>query len=246
MEKNLSERIKYLQEKKDELELVKVKIEDERRKFETILEGMNEWASKVSEEINSLGETTVPVKLSDLVQEMANLTGVNVLDMGIKITTDVVYWGKNDKKKMLELINSEVIPLKCKGDSVWKNHWLLELFANKNENMHAEKNQSFCFSMLFDLRLDEVQADGKTLFEHCAAEIGYDKILHKHYTFLAIDENIGDLILNLSLKDLARDDSVEKYNTWYPSCILSLAVINCVERENSKYDHPKQKKVRQI
>lgn len=122
--------------------------------------------------------------------------------------------------------------LNCNCDKNY--HSKLELFANKNEDSHMMNNQPFCFEMLFDLNLDQVQADGKTFLEHCVAEIRYDYFQEAHYTVLVINKNIGDLILNLRLDDLVKEDIRERYDRWYPSDLLTQAVINCVERKEKE------------
>lgn len=246
MENNINENVKYLQTKKEELERIKKEIEkkrtdfektieDERRKFEEALSPLKESSNKVSEEFNLIAKNKVSVRLEDLVKELSNLTGISVFEIGIKFETNVGYWGRNNIKRILELMNSENQRLNCMGGNCNRNyHWKLRLFANKNEHPYEMDNQPFCFEMLFGLNLDEVQADGKTLLEHCTAETRYDDMQGSHYTVLVINKNIGDIILNLRLNNLVKEDSRERFNRWYPADLLTQAVINCVERQNEE------------
>ena len=246
MEKNLRQNIEFLKEKKDELETIKKKIdgkridfektvEEERKKFEDSLKPLKESSNKVSEEFNLLAKNRVSVSLEDLVKELSNLTGISVFETGIKFKTDVGYWGRHNIKKMLELMDSENQRLNCMGGNHDRNYyWELRLFANKNEHPYEMDKQSFCFEMLFRLNLDEIQADGKTLLEHCTAEIRYDEMQGSHYTVLVINKNIGDIILNLRLDCLVKEDSRERFNRWYPADLLTQAIINCVERKKEE------------
>ena len=113
---NIKENIKYLQAKKEELENLKKKIadkrtdfekniEEERKRFEESLEPLKERSNRASEEFNLLASNKVCISLEDLITELSSLTGISFSDMGIKIETNVSYWGKHNIRKMLKLMN---------------------------------------------------------------------------------------------------------------------------------------------
>lgn len=238
--KNIKENLKYLQTKKEELENIRRQIadkrtnfekniEEQRKKFEESLETLKESSNRASEEFNSLASNKVCVNLEDLIIELSSLTGINILNMGIKIETNVGYWGKNSLRKILELMNSYDQHLNCTYNYNKNNFWKITLFANKDK--HPCKNkQSFYYEMSFKLNLEELQSDGKSLLEHCSTKVDYDDVQGLHYTKLVIDKNIGSLNCNLSLNDMVK----EECSRWYPADLLTQAVINCVERQKQQ------------
>lgn len=242
---NIKENIKRLQTKKEELECIKKEIdekrtdfekniEDKRKKFEQSLEPLKESLTKASDEFNLLAGNKVSVSLEDLVKELSSLTGISILNMGIKIETNVGYWGINNKRRILELMNSSDQHLNCTENYNKNNFWEIALFADKNKNLR-ENTQVFCYCMGFKLNLEELQSDGKTLLEHCSAEVCYDDMQGSHYTNLVINKNIGSLNCNFSLYDLVKDEITKGYSSrWYPSDLLMQAVINCVERQKDE------------
>ena len=242
---NIKENIKYLQAKKEELENLKKKIadkrtdfeksiEEERKKFEESLEPLKESSNRASEEFNLLASNKVCISLEDLITELSSLTGISILDMGIKIETNVGYWGKNNIRKMLELMNLSDQHLSCTGNYNKNNFWEITLFADKGTHPRKDK-QAFCYEMSFKLNLEELQSDGKSLLEHCSTKVGYDDMQGLHYTRLVIDKNIGSLNCNLSLNNIVQDEITEGYfRRWYPTDLLTQAIINCVERQNEQ------------
>ena len=242
---NIKENIKYLQAKKEELENLKKKIadkrtdfekniEEEKKKFEESLEPLKENANIASQEFNLLASDKVCISLEDLITELSSLTGISILDMGIKINTNVGYWGKNNIRKMLELMNSSDQHLSCTGNYNKNNFWEITLFADKDKHPRKDK-QAFCYEMSFKLNLEELQSDGKSLLEHCTTKVSYDDMQGLHYTRLVIDKNIGSLNCNLSLNNIVQDEITEGYfKRWYPTDLLTQAIINCVERQNEQ------------
>lgn len=248
---NIKENIKYLQAKKEELKSIKREIdekrtafekdiEEKRKKFEESLEPLKESSNKASEEFYLLAGNKVSVSLEDLINELSSLTGISILNMGIEIETNVEYWGKYNLRRILELMNSSNQNLNCTDNYNKNNFWEITLFADKNTNSR-EKTQVFCYDMSFKLNLEELQSDGKPLLEHCSVKVHYDDMQVKYYTNLVIDKNIGSLNCNLSLNDLVKAEITEGYcGRWYPTDLLTQAVINCVERQKEEKQHSKK------
>ncbi len=244
---SIRESIKTLQSKKQELESIKKQIADKRtdfdknieearNKFEESLEPLKESADRMSDEFNLLANNKVCVSLADLTAELSNLTGINVFKMGIKIATNVSYWGKHNKKEIYELINSTSQRLRC-GYCNKDDYWTLKLYADKDLKAN-DKRQAFCYEMKFLLDLLEVQSDGKTLLDHCSEEINYDDMQGMHYTALVIDKNIESLNCDLSLNNLVQDEETrDGFDRWYPSDLLAKAFLNCAERKNAESKH---------
>ncbi|MGN1379731.1 MAG: hypothetical protein ACI4XR_05025, partial [Bacilli bacterium] len=229
-----------LQAKKEELENIKNNINDkryafeqmiyeQRKKFEESLEPLKISLNNTAEEFNLLAQERVCVSLEDVFKELSNLTGISIFELGFKLKTNVDFWNVYNINELVKLMSSET------EDS--KNYyWELLLFDNKNISPHEVDKHSFCYDMIFDLNLEEIQTDGKTLLDHCSAEIEFDDIQGLYYTYLSIDKNIGALSLNITLNNLVKDDVKEYFNEYYPTNLLKQVVMNCIKNK-SEYKH---------
>lgn len=226
MNNDITECIKCLQEKKMAINDINTKINEERtafeekiaierKKFEETLNPLKECSTKLSNEFNTLGQNIVAIRLGDLVNELSKLSQVSVSNIGVKTEINISFCGKHNLREIAEMLDY------IKMQSRWN-----VVFNDKSMD-----KQSFYYQMFFKLNLDEVQADGKTLLEHCTYEIKSDTFSDKYYTVLHIDRNIDDIILNISLRDLAigNTDAINE-GKWYPSDLIMQAVINCVSR----------------
>ena len=230
MNNDITECIKCLQEKKMTIDAIDGKIDEERTafekkvaiermKFEETLTPLKENSIKLSDEFNTLGQNTVSIRLGDLVNELSKLSQVSVSNIEVKIETNISFWGKHNLKKIAEML--DYIKMQSRWDVVL--------------NDKSMDKQSFCYQMFFKLNLDEVQADGKTLLEHCTYEIKSSDYSDKYYTMLHIDRNIDDIILNIPLRDLAiGNTNAINEGKWYPSDLIMRAVINCVLRTSEE------------
>ena len=252
---NIKEYVKYLQTKKEELRSIQNKIngkranfekhiEAEKREFEDSLEPLKESSNKACEEFKLLAGNKVSVSLEELIKELSSLTGISILNMGIKIETNIGYWGRNNMRSILKLMNSYNQDLSCTGNYNKNNFWGITLFADKNTHPR-KKEQLFCYEMSFKLNLEEVQADGKSLLDHCSVRVYNDDMQGEDYTRLVIEKNVGSLNCTLNLKDLVKDEVTEGYVTrWYPTDLLTQAIINCVERQNKEKKQTSASKIK--
>ena len=233
MTNNINERIKELQEIKLEMDDINKRLDgdriifeerlaserkcfeeriaNERKRFEQMMDSLRERSINLSEKYTVLSLDTISIRLGDLVKELANLVGIDDKDIGVEVKNDCILDGEYNK--------SSILSNKIKK-YYWNDYWKVILFLNK-------KYQSFCYQMVFKLNLNDVQNDGKTLLEHCTVtveHVGFGEC----YTFININKNIDDLVLNIPISDLIRDSAT----TWYPVELINQAVGNCVERSN--------------
>lgn len=242
MNTDITECIKYLQEKKMEIDDVDTKINEERRafeekvaierkKFEDTLTPLKESSAKLSDEFNALGLKTVAIRLGDLVNELSELSQVSVSNIRVKIETNISFCGRHNLKKIAEMLDY----LRIKG------HWNVAI------NDKSKDKQSFYYDLSFKLNLDEAQADGKSLLHHCTYEIRPSVFSDIDCTILHIDRDIDDIILNIPLSYLAIGD-IDAINggKWYPSDLIMQAFINCalrVSEEEKLKDSCKKKRL---
>lgn len=225
---HLEERKKELLKLKNEIYVRKViferEIEESRKKFEESLSDLNKQENSILEEFRLAQEDKVTVTLGELLCELASLKEFNPLDIGIAIETNVTYSGSHNLKKIVKFLNKRDNKLQVKP------YWQVMLYTNtmKKTDITAE---DFVYMFKFDLNLDELQADGRTLLEHCSTQWGYDYRQGEPTTKLVIDKYIGLISCNISISDLISvENAVYDKDRW----LLAQAIQNCVERQNGQ------------
>lgn len=226
MNNDIIERIKYIQRRKEEIDIIDKKINEERivfekqvaqerKKFEETLSPLKEYLNRLSKAFDALGKNIVSIRLGDLVEELAYLIDTDVSNIGVEIKSNVKFCGKTSLDTMSELFSNKKM----------QSYWDVLLIDESRDY------PSFCYQMNFKLDLNEEQADGKTFLEHCSNEIMYDSYLNKCFTILCIGKNRDDIILNIPLNSLFNSLCTEK---WYPNDLIIKAIVNCLERDNIK------------
>lgn len=247
MDNDLRKRIEELQQKKLEITTIEREKEDARAKFreKVFMEKMNfekkmrsekdEFEHslsfletdriKLSKEIDYLGKDIISVKLGDLIKELSLLEGIDTSDIYTNIKAKPISFLKKHNEKIPELINMIY--------NDYNTDWMVLLTGNPM----AHEVLSFTYVIKLNSNLSDIQADGKTLLEHCIVDVEYDMVSEKYYIVLNIKKDIDDLILNIPLKYLARSDT----NEWYPNDLMIQAVINCVERNKEIFKKKSRK-----
>ena len=230
MNDNLMERIEELQKCRERLTNIRADIakeetdfaehiKEERRKHEEKIKPMSKEVAKVRNRIYSLGWTPVSVRLGDLIDELVNLTGIDMSN--VVIDANVI--------QLLSLLGncSEEVSksLNTTYDNFRFNHGIL--ISGKGT---SSGSLLFCYLIHLNSMLSDVQADGKTLLEHCAVDVEYDAVDKNIYTNLNIKDNIDDLILRIPLSKLMSDSNAG----WYPADLMKQAIINCTEKSQEK------------
>ena len=183
------------------------KILNDRKEFEQAMHFLSERKQQLAKDFGSLVNDSVPVRLGDLIEELASLAGIATSNINISINSKSVIKAECGKTPVME----------------WK--------VSMTGMSLRHGPTIFNYSIDFESKLNDVQADGKTFLEHCTAKRVHDVSAKKYYVYLNINKNVYDLILNISLKDL-----IGNYYTdsWYPKDLMTQAVINCVERSQEK------------
>ena len=88
---------------------------------------------------------------------------------------------------------------------------------------------SFNYITSLSMDLDSIQADAKTLEEHCSV-VTRKNLGGKDYTELVVDKDIENIILGINLNLLCLDTSA----TWRSADLFTQAVLNCEERYNQR------------
>ena len=210
------------------------KISNDEKEFEKVMHALRKKLKRLLSEFHLLYNDSVSVRLGDLINELFRLTEIKVSNIEVDTNYDVVFNGGYTRHTINELLDSASISIRHGGDESRPNFEVVL----KDSTFGSDADRcAFLYFIRSNVKLDEVQADGKMFLEHCTAtrSVEYINFERQEYTTLNVKKNIPDLILKISLKDLVRGSDTK---CWYPSDIMKQAVINCVarskEREASK------------
>ncbi|MBP3619601.1 MAG: hypothetical protein J6J24_02960 [Clostridia bacterium] len=192
----------------------------------TILENLFELIEKSQEQINYLEKRLeeekqnkekmlnqkIPIRLSDFVGELSKLSGVNILDMYIKITTNIFVDSERESFEM------EYAKKRQEGHNLE-----IQIFGHKTANNAEVK--PFKLLLYFPLDFEKLQADRKPLLEHCTARRTKGTASSLPQKEIVVDKNIGDIVCEFSPKQLMMQDS----SLFTPKAMLIEAVGNCLE-----------------
>lgn len=195
------------------------RIEDKIRKFEEKIKLMSKEATKVYNRIYSLGWAPVSVRLGDLIDELVNLTGIDMSN--VMINANVI--------QLLSLPGNRSEEVSKSLNTTYGNFRFNHGILISGKGM-SSGSLLFCYLIHLNSMLSDVQADGKTLLEHCTVDVEYDMVDKNICTSLNIKDNIDDLILRIPLSKLASDSNAG----WYPADLMIQAIINCVEKSQEK------------
>jgi len=210
----LNQLIKEIIVKRNIIAVYEKDIISKEKLFSEILERLKETQLMRIEELEKLEKTKITISLGDLLDELSYLSGVLREDISVKVDTKISFAGKRSMDEMINLYKKvserekTVMQVRIKDSS--------------------EKNR-FNYYIYFPLDMDEVQADGRRLVEYLvpsnyAVFDGYD------YTHLVVCGDIKNLNCHFSVKDLELDD---KFGSWYPSELIRMAIINCINKKKN-------------
>lgn len=215
------------------------KISDDEKEFEKAMHTLRKKLEHLLSEFHLLYNDSTSVRFGDLINELSRLTGIKVSNIEVDINYNVVFNGGYTRHTINELLDSASISIRHGGDESRPNFEVVL----KDSTFGSDADRcAFLYFIRSNVKLDEVQADGKMFLEHCTAtkSVDYINFERQEYTTLNVKKNIPDLILKISLKDLVRGSDMK---CWYPADIMKQAVINCVSRGNEREVSKKRSRV---
>jgi len=224
MEYSLDKYKKLIDDQESEVENAKENIDNERRIFKERLNSLENDLSQKRNKLDELKNTTVPIKLIDLITELSYLTGVDINDMSINIECDFIRWGKNRNiKEFLKYIEIK----KHEGTHINLDLNIL-IVGYKNTIIYKNPNLTFYYSFKTPFNMAEIQLDNKTMLDHCSVKKMYDDMQGEYFTRIVVDKKINKIILNIKLGDIFKN--VKYAPNFYPCDIFNEAIRNCLER----------------
>ena len=187
-------------------------IEQMKNDYERSIAPLREDYNRIFNESSELGKRKISIKLNELLDEICWLSETNVEDLEISLRPNIVLDGVYDMADFLDYI----------GDI---NKFGVNFrLSGVNDNGYA-----FNYFTILSMNYDSIQADGRTLLEHCSMSIG-SRLGHRKYTQLVIDKDMENIILEFELNLL----SMITNSVWGPSDLFTQAVLNCEERKYNK------------
>ena len=215
----------------DEKRALEAKIENERREAEERIKLLSEKETEARDKFNSLGQSVVSVRLGELVEELANLSGINHSDILVNMHCGIMFNKEYTIVEMYEKIKHMYCSIVFN-----KEYTIAEMYEMIKQMATKETNDFWSLSLsstmfhyvigmvLSAADLDGMQIDGITFLEHCRVKVLGSMI------YLDINEKFDDLIVNIPLSDLICMPDV----LWHPKDLMKQAIINCVERSQEK------------
>ena len=188
---------------------------------------------RLSKEFKTLCGETVPVRLGDLIEELARLRCIDDTYIRVNIKPIISFDGLHYIDEITKLINTVYYDFTATLEITLACSW-----CTGARTGITSISRIFSYLIRTNSKFTDVQADGKTLLEHCDANVIYNTKTGKHSTDLVVSENIKDLVVNISLGHMIRESDAE----WYPADLITQAVINCVERSQEKEVSKKRSK----
>lgn len=188
---------------------------------------------RLSKEFKTLCGETVPVRLGDLIEELARLRCIDDTYIRVNIKPIISFDGLHYIDEITKLINTVYYDFTATLEITLACSWCTGARIGI-----TSISRIFSYLIRTNSKFTDVQADGKTLLEHCDANVIYNTRTGKHSTDLVVSENIKDLVVNISLGHMIRESDTE----WYPIDLIKQALINCEEKSKEKEATKKRSK----
>lgn len=225
MKSFLEKKIDEYQEKESEISLLEGAIQQineeiQRTKIQPLQDAIEE---KKQEKTNLGRKTTVDIRFWDLVEELSELTGISPDDM-LADVYGLDYGKENDtledfaRKKPSQYFRAII--------SNNKDGWY-------RARMNREDGD-FYYDIVFYSSLNEIQADGRRLIEHCYIEKfqEYGRSHEPMSTALFTNpKDTKDIICHFKLRDIAQ---THEYDGYYPVDLITQAIINLENRRRKQ------------
>ena len=172
-------------------------------------------------------ENIVNISVKHIMKEISNFTGISEENLGISKNIQIGYWGIHNFLELISLINSENQNLgyyKYGKDKYFD----ITIYSDKN-SYYGNSNQKFCYKLKIKLDLDEIQADGKAMQEHCREQLYFVDGPDMHCTGIQIDD-IENLNYKVNLEEL---ENLEDLEDFYPVDLFKQIIINIIKNKNS-------------
>lgn len=219
------EELKYLKEMLKALEEKLKPLKQDIHEAECEIESINNLL-----DLNGYGESEIiTVKLGDLINELSILSGIDKSKIKVSFSTGIYIIGKKpvDKDTLLkhnQKLNRRIMSLTLKGGEIYNDNHFIYTYLDTPMNF------------------DEIQADGKSLYDHCEAVWGHiDDIEWKDIdTDLEVYYDIENIICHLNLNEIIKKEEYE--NSYYPKDLLTNALLNCAVKY-AEYNNKNKEKL---
>lgn len=220
MDNNINFDIEQIRQKKREIASIEEKIENKRKAFEEIIQPLIDTVDGMKNELYILFERSIPIRLGDLLEELALLFEISVSDIYVDIEVDISCYGKHNMLEMRELMRE----YRCEVFRTNNMIMMLDLFSC-NEKYVIICEPVFEYYACLPINLEEYQFDGRKLIDYCSIKYDYDD--RGVFTKLVINNDIENIICNFNLGYLDKVD----IDSWKPTDMFVQAIVNCLDKK---------------
>ena len=180
------------------------------------IEKMSTILEQEQQELSLLENQDFQIRLSDLVANLSLRSGVNVLDMDICLNTNI--WVENEEEASEIFDNNQ-------------SATRLEIVI-KSKEQYGKKAKPFSFFIYQQLDFEQIQADGKSLREHCSiVDVKNANEYSNETKVIAVTESIGNILCNFNIKEIANNSFLA---TGAPKEMLQESIIDCYNKNNEQ------------
>lgn len=216
MENNICELLEQMSCIKEEQKKIVSNMGTLRREYEESFKVLQQQYQDSSNRMTEIGKCEFPVRLGDLIEEICWLSSTKPEEISVSISGNISLNGVHTLNDILEFIGNMA---KC------DMHFRISNRDKSTNDMASSFN--YTNPLIFDL--NSIQADGKTLLEHCSVVVMKRIGSGEEYTEFVINKDINEVILPLTLNYVSLSTSFN----WIPADLFTQAVINSVEKYKS-------------
>ena len=209
MNDNISEMLEKIKGYKEEEKELVQEMAQKKREYDASMKELQQKYGDICKKANEIGNMSVPTRLGDLLEEVCWLSKTNFEDVQVSLFTDVTVDGVYAMDEFLKFISN-------------KSSCGMQFRLSNRDTTNNEEMTLFNYSNIIFFDLGSIQADGRTLLEHCSL-VTKTRSNDVTYTSLVVDKDIEDVILPLTLNYVSLDSNA----IWKPADLFSHAVINC-------------------
>ena len=166
------------------------KIVKQIKEKQTEVENLSKTLETEQQELSALENLNFQIRLSDLVQSLSAVSGVNVLDMSVSLTTNIWVSDDAEAKSILDA-----------------NKPFTRLAIHLISKETQDNKKPFTFYIYQPLDFEQIQADGRPLRDHCTVvDIPNASELSEDSKRIDVTESVGEIVCTFNINEIANNN----------------------------------------
>ena len=219
----LNELFQRVMKLRAEVNNINAEINRRKLEFDESIRDLNNDLFLKKVELDAINDYKVSIRLGDLIDELLDLFNLDkdADKINYNVTTSISFYGKKNMDDIIRLNNNSKFGL---GYS--KNLLYILMEGTKKTARYDYQPKSFMYSIFLPLDLEAIQADDKSLLEHCSLKVSRD--FNRKSSSLVVDRNVEDIILDIDMNVLLNTNKP----SFYPADAFREAVGRCIEKKD--------------